>query len=294
MNITDRLFKLIARAEARFIDKAPELNLLGRRFAPNRFGLQAREITAESVAEWLRGVTHQPHSQHRRTNVHAYASYKRQLIVYNPMYLQSVDSLTWEDRIFDLVLHELGHLFTYWFYGRVGHDDSWRAVGRTVGYVPIGSTREKKRYTLMRAYSQVSAEPEVVLFGLDELKELPLGITIPMGTEMEIEGASVMKKDELASAIFAAQGMYPQAVETVRAKLIAQRKKHAKPEAEGTTKKPRERSKVYGAVAQVWKIADSMKGAQRKDVINECVAQGINVNTAKTQYGKWKRERGAA
>lgn len=44
-----------------------------------------------------------------------------------------------------------------------------------------------------------------------------------------------------------------------------------------------------GATARVWQIASSMPGADRKAVIDACVAQGINAATASTQYGKWKK-----
>lgn len=37
----------------------------------------------------------------------------------------------------------------------------------------------------------------------------------------------------------------------------------------------------------VWDIAESMKGARRKEVIEECVKQGIAFNTARTQYQQW-------
>lgn len=38
---------------------------------------------------------------------------------------------------------------------------------------------------------------------------------------------------------------------------------------------------------KVWHIADSMPGAKRKDVIEECVRQGIAYGTARTQYQHW-------
>lgn len=38
---------------------------------------------------------------------------------------------------------------------------------------------------------------------------------------------------------------------------------------------------------KVWTIADSMPGAKRKDVIAECVRQGIAYGTARTQYQHW-------
>lgn len=46
-----------------------------------------------------------------------------------------------------------------------------------------------------------------------------------------------------------------------------------------------------GATAKVWQIADSMPGADRKAIINACVAAGINESTAGTQYSKWRKAR---
>lgn len=42
-----------------------------------------------------------------------------------------------------------------------------------------------------------------------------------------------------------------------------------------------------GNCLAVWEMAYSMPGAKRKDVIAACVAAGIPVGTAKTQYQHW-------
>jgi len=47
-------------------------------------------------------------------------------------------------------------------------------------------------------------------------------------------------------------------------------------------KKPRN-----GNCKAVWDMAASMPGAKRKEVIDACVAAGINMGTAKTQYQQW-------
>ena len=44
-----------------------------------------------------------------------------------------------------------------------------------------------------------------------------------------------------------------------------------------------------GAVREVWDICEANKDLKRKDVINICVAQGINFYTARTQYQAWKQ-----
>lgn len=42
-----------------------------------------------------------------------------------------------------------------------------------------------------------------------------------------------------------------------------------------------------GPTKRVWEIAAAMKGAKRSDVLAACAAEGIGVNTAKTQYQKF-------
>ena len=43
---------------------------------------------------------------------------------------------------------------------------------------------------------------------------------------------------------------------------------------------------------RIWEIADSMPNANRKDVLEVAVAEGINASTASTQYGNWRRYNG--
>jgi hypothetical protein len=54
----------------------------------------------------------------------------------------------------------------------------------------------------------------------------------------------------------------------------------------------RERSATTSPVEKVHAICDSMPNADRKDIIAKCVADGINANTAKTQYYAWRKKRG--
>ena len=51
----------------------------------------------------------------------------------------------------------------------------------------------------------------------------------------------------------------------------------------------RARSEVESPTKLVWSIADSMPGADRKEVIAACVEQGINKSTAQTQYYRWSK-----
>ncbi len=55
-----------------------------------------------------------------------------------------------------------------------------------------------------------------------------------------------------------------------------------------TADKPKgDQPKKNGPVARVWAMCESMPGASRKEVVEACVAAGINVHTAKTQYQRW-------
>jgi len=47
-------------------------------------------------------------------------------------------------------------------------------------------------------------------------------------------------------------------------------------------KKPRN-----GNVAKVWAIADSMPNRPRKEVVEACIAAGVNPGTARTQFQSW-------
>lgn len=42
-----------------------------------------------------------------------------------------------------------------------------------------------------------------------------------------------------------------------------------------------------GPTKRVWEIAGEMKGAKRSEVLARCLAEGIGINTAKTQYQKF-------
>jgi len=52
----------------------------------------------------------------------------------------------------------------------------------------------------------------------------------------------------------------------------------------------RERSAVKSPVQLVHSICNEMVGAERKDIVAACVAQGVNPNTAKTQYYHWRKK----
>ena len=58
-----------------------------------------------------------------------------------------------------------------------------------------------------------------------------------------------------------------------------------------TSAGPRAKSDVESPTKLVWRMADEMVGADRKDVIAACVAAGVNKSTAQTQYYKWSKAR---
>ena len=51
----------------------------------------------------------------------------------------------------------------------------------------------------------------------------------------------------------------------------------------------RAKSDIESPVKVVWRIADEMKGADRKAVIAACEAAGVNKSTASTQFYKWQK-----
>lgn len=66
------------------------------------------------------------------------------------------------------------------------------------------------------------------------------------------------------------------------------------PKAPKDTKNGVTRPKAGTKTGRVWEIADAQsenKGAPalRKDVLEECVSEGINQATAATQYGRWRK-----
>lgn len=60
-----------------------------------------------------------------------------------------------------------------------------------------------------------------------------------------------------------------------------------------TTGGQRAKSDVESPTKLVWKIADEMPGADRKEVVAACVAAGVNQSTASTQYYRWQKAKSA-
>jgi len=72
----------------------------------------------------------------------------------------------------------------------------------------------------------------------------------------------------------------------------APRTKAPRTKAPDGTRPPSAEPTKPGATKRVWEIADGMQGASRAEVVAACLAEGINRNTAGTQYSHWKRVRG--
>lgn len=68
---------------------------------------------------------------------------------------------------------------------------------------------------------------------------------------------------------------------------------HRSREHKATAAGPRAKSDVESPTKLVWKIADEMPGADRKDVIAACIERGVNKATAQTQYYRWAKAKGA-
>lgn len=64
-------------------------------------------------------------------------------------------------------------------------------------------------------------------------------------------------------------------------------------EVDSSTTENRARSDVASPTKLVWEIADSMPDADRKAVVEACVAAGVNKATASTQYYRWQKSKSA-
>jgi hypothetical protein len=124
-----RLEAILAKCVVIYVTKHKELA-----------GLRTKTpVTPESLMAWAQNIGHM--ESPRMTNSHALAYYQQQEIRYNPTYVASAS----DDMLEDLVLHEMGHLFTWYFQQTIGHNRDWQRVGYIVGYVPVGCTTNENR-----------------------------------------------------------------------------------------------------------------------------------------------------
>jgi predicted SprT family Zn-dependent metalloprotease len=140
------------------IDLTPIISEAGTIYLKNWDGLRwccrKRAVTQAEVMKWLLAVSHEwKVVQPGGIGHHATAYYQRQSIRYNQKYLLQLEQRSVEEQhtmLLDLVLHELGHLFTYYFNGTTGHDYTWQQVGLTVGYAWVGCTTDRRRMAYIR------------------------------------------------------------------------------------------------------------------------------------------------
>jgi hypothetical protein len=144
-----------------YIANAPRL-LAERWWAPAK-----RPMDEVSVFLWAAQVTHEVSPRlgsglaKGNGGIMALALCTEQRVRYSAAYLEQ--KARDPDCLLDTVLHELGHLFTWWFFGTAGHDADWQKLGMLVGYVPVGTTTDarRKRYQQgmllqrMRAHSML-------------------------------------------------------------------------------------------------------------------------------------------
>jgi len=53
-----------------------------------------------------------------------------------------------------------------------------------------------------------------------------------------------------------------------------------------------DRPKSTTQTGKVWDICDRMAESTKNDILAACVADGINVGTARVQYGRWLKAHG--
>lgn len=60
--------------------------------------------------------------------------------------------------------------------------------------------------------------------------------------------------------------------------------------AKGTGGRVRNKSTVKKPVDIVWGMCKDMTGASRDEIVEACVALGVNISTARTQYYHWRKK----
>lgn len=111
------------------------------------FDLEALE---EELVRFLPKIRFRFGRHRKRFGRYAYASRKTgPLIVWNPNVLQRWTEWHSSEEIAalltDMILHEVAHLLDWRFCGGWGHQTGWKAWARAAGFVPFGSTSERKR-----------------------------------------------------------------------------------------------------------------------------------------------------
>jgi hypothetical protein len=148
--------------------------------------------------------------------------------------------------------------------------------------------------------------PGVRRFERSELQSIQMGVLFPIAEMMKIHRYAELTRAALVEKIYVIQHLHPKAMEALieklakiednqRRRLAEDAPKTVRVAADGTEVpvKPREKSAADSPVKRVWAICNSMPNAARKHIITKCIEQGVNPNTAATQYAAWKRDRAA-
>lgn len=174
---TERLMRLVRDARDEWADKVDALR--DEFYSPQgvrKHGLHLRSLDdVDAIYEWINAISWKAERRDKKDNEsshYATAYYSSQRIVF---WGKTIATNKSDSFLYDMILHEMGHLFTGHFLGTFGHDNHWRAVGRIVGYVQVGGTYDGRRLGRMVKSSaqwvhvehrekveQVAAEREVL------------------------------------------------------------------------------------------------------------------------------------
>lgn len=194
----DQLTKTIAQAEEIYLRHLGSLDQIRREAEALRKG-STKQVLPGAVRLWIKGITHVPTGRHRRLRVYATAYYKRQQIVYSPLFLEHTKGNP--KLLLDLVLHEMGHLFTHHFFDLRGHDWSWCSVGGVVGYAPVGGTSDDQR----ARYSSFAAHANTVV--TERVKPIAKVSTVKPGSVQVLPSSTVARPVDRVWAFCDRHGM---------------------------------------------------------------------------------------
>lgn len=145
-----------------------------------------------------------------------------------------------------------------------------------------------------QAFEASKAPSEIVIEAKVEETQTSTPAPETLATESETDQAKAEREygeaalnDLLATPGFLAtfrstSGLEPAVAEAIYRRLT---KGTAKPIVTKSTFKATEGG--VGPTKRVWEIAAEMKGCRRSEVLERCLAEGIGINTAKTQYQKF-------
>lgn len=134
-------YRLVVKAETQFM-KSAMLGHLEKLCGPG--------ANTDAVMDWTDTITHEISDRFQgEFGNHALAYYSKQRITYSKDWLTSLERCSnemWEKLVYDIILHEMAHLFLWKFLNKYrGHGYAWRTMGWILGFAPIGSTRRAKR-----------------------------------------------------------------------------------------------------------------------------------------------------